>query len=202
MHEHAQANTTSNSRCRGGSNLQTNRTVRTSWQDIKGSFQGRTRNSTSLCSRRSTENFSTTSTAIGCIANCASQQPNPFVSIPIAGDHIQFEDLEFTFKVDEDFKNWIELFKWMNGLGYPEEHSEYKELAANPRWSGEGLVTDISVISTTNIKNPNIDIVFREATPISLSGFSYDTTSSSVEYVTATARFKYIKFDINSLPKA
>lgn len=131
-----------------------------------------------------------------------TEQPNPFVSIPIAGDHIQFEDLEFTFKVDEDFKNWIELFKWMNGLGYPEEHSEYKELAANPRWSGEGLVTDISVISTTNIKNPNIDIVFREATPISLSGFSYDTTSSSVEYVTATARFKYIKFDINPLPKA
>lgn len=130
-----------------------------------------------------------------------TEHPTPFVKIPIAGDHIEYEDLSFDFKVDEDLKNWNELYKWMTGQGYPEEHAEYKELAKQPKWSGDGLVSDISVIPTTNLKNPNVEIVFKDAFPMYLSGFDFEVTSDGVMYATATTTFKYLKFEINVLPK-
>jgi len=128
-----------------------------------------------------------------------TEHPNPFVKIPISGEHIDFEDLVITFKIDENMKNYIELFNWINGLGFPEDFSEYKEIAQKPKLTSEGLVSDISLLITTNIKNANIEILFRDAFPISLSGFNLNVKDYSVERLEATARFKYLKYDIKPL---
>lgn len=130
-----------------------------------------------------------------------TEQPNPFIKIPIAGDHIEFEDLNLTFKVDEDLKNWSELYNWIVGQGYPDDYDQYKQLYKTDKILNEGLTSDISVISTSNIKNPNIEIVFRHAFPIYLSGFNFDTTSPDVQLLSASVSFKYQKFDINVLPR-
>lgn len=130
-----------------------------------------------------------------------TEQPTPLIKIPIAGDHIEFEDLELSFKVDEDMKNYMEIYNWIIGLGYPDEHSQYKTLARKDQWTGEGLVSDISVLITTNIKNPNIEIVYRNCFPISLSGFSMTTLDSQSSQVETSVRLKYEKYDIFVLPK-
>lgn len=130
-----------------------------------------------------------------------TEHPNPFVSIPYSGDHIIFEDLDLSFKVDEDMRNYMEIFTWINGLAYPEDHSEYKALSDLPRLTGEGLVSDISILITTNIKNPNIEVVYRDAFPIALSGFSLATTDGQSTEVNTTVKFKYTKYDIITLAK-
>lgn len=128
-------------------------------------------------------------------------QPTPLVHIPQSGDHISFEPLSITFKVDEDLKNYLEIFNWIQGQGYPDEHNQYKELADKGRYSGDGLVSDISLLITTNIKNVNYEIKYIDAFPVALSGFSLSTIESDVQLISATAQFKYTKFEINALRK-
>lgn len=130
-----------------------------------------------------------------------TEQPNPFTQIPIGGDHIEFGDLMLSFKVDEDMRNYIEIYNWIQGIGYPDDHSQYKALEDIPLITGEGLYSDISILITTNLKNPNIEIVYRDAFPISLSGFNLSTVDAQSTEVTTTCRFKYLKYDIFVLPK-
>jgi hypothetical protein len=41
----------------------------------------------------------------------------PFGVIPRAGDKISYSSIPISFRVDEDFKNYIEIHDWMIGLG-------------------------------------------------------------------------------------
>jgi T4-like virus tail tube protein gp19. len=128
---------------------------------------------------------------------------NPFIEIPIPGDHIQFDDLTFTFKVDEDFRNYMEIYNWINGLGYPDDYSQYKTLADadKEKFRNDGIKSDISVLIMTNLKNANLEVLFREAFPISLGGFNFDTTDNSLTEISTEVTFKYEKFDITVLPR-
>ena len=129
------------------------------------------------------------------------EQGSPFINLPHTGDHVIFEDLTFTFKVDENLKNYMEIYDWITKSGYTDVYSQYKELADKPRFSNEGLYSEISVLITTNIKNPNIEFTFLEAFPIALSGFKLGTTDKNTTEVSATATFKYQKYNITVLPK-
>lgn len=135
------------------------------------------------------------------ISASVPEHPTPLIHIPQTPDHMQFDDLSFTFKVDEDLRNYMEIFNWINGLTYPEDHSEYKELADKEQFTGDGLKSDISLLITTNIKNPNIEINYLDCFPIALSGFTMSTTEDSVQEITTSATFKFTKYDIKTLPK-
>jgi hypothetical protein len=125
--------------------------------------------------------------------------PNPFVKIPISGEHIDFDDLQISFKIDEDMRNYIELHNWLRGLGFPDDYSQYEQLENQPKMSGMGLVSDVSLLILSSSKNPTFDIVFRDAFPISLSGFTFDTTLQDVNYIEATATFRYTSYSINPI---
>jgi hypothetical protein len=124
-------------------------------------------------------------------------QPNPFVKIPLAGDHIEFEPLQVTFKVDEILANYLEIHNWLRGLGFPDEFRQYKDLSNKPIMSGLGLTSDISLLVLSSAKNPTFDVVFRDAHPIGLTSLTFDTTDPDVNYLTATATFKYLSYSIN-----
>ena len=126
-------------------------------------------------------------------------QTNPFVRIPISGDHVDFGPLSVTFKVDEDMQNWFEIHNWIRALGFPYEFEEYKSLKAAPSYTGDGVASDISLILLNQIKKPIFEITFKEAFPISLSELNFKTTDDSVNYITATAQFKYILYDVVKL---
>tara|TARA_Y100000287_G_scaffold37574_1_gene28498 strand:+ start:70 stop:345 length:276 start_codon:yes stop_codon:yes gene_type:complete len=48
-----------------------------------------------------------------------AEQPTYLRNIPIPGDKIDFGDLTIRFLVDEDLKNYMEIHKWIRGLGFP-----------------------------------------------------------------------------------
>lgn len=126
--------------------------------------------------------------------------PNPFVLIPEPGEHLNYNPLNITFKVDEDLTNYLEIHKWMKHLGKPKNFEEYREVAVEvPQISGEGVKSDISLIVYSNIKNPNFTINFIDAFPISLGDIQFDTRLDDIAYLTATATFKYVYYDILSL---
>lgn len=124
---------------------------------------------------------------------------NPFIPIPEPGTLLRYGDLSVTFKVDEDLMNYLEIHHWIRGLGKPDNFGEYKTIAKNATYTGEGIVSELSLMMLDSAKRPNFEIVFRDAFPIYLSELNFDTTYQDVEFITATTTFRYLMFDISEV---
>lgn len=124
---------------------------------------------------------------------------NPFVRTPYAGDHIDFGTLTMNFKVDEDLKNYLEIHNWIIGLGFPEKYEQYRDLNNKPIYTGDGIVSDMTLTILASTKTPNYEITFIDAFPISLSDLSFNTMDNTVNYLSADATFKYTHYTINRL---
>jgi hypothetical protein len=125
--------------------------------------------------------------------------PTPFVKIPQPGEHLDYADLTLSFRVDENLQNYLEIHNWIRALGKPKDFSEYKALAQNPNYTGDGLRSDLTLMILSSAKNPNYEIVFTDAYPYDISELTFDTTKSDVEFIEATATFKYILFEIKNV---
>ena len=124
----------------------------------------------------------------------------PFTKIPFPGTKLSFGNLSVTFKVDEDMKNYLEMFNWMNEIGFPDNFAQYQSIAGRGIYSGEGIFSDITLLVTTSAMNPNIEITFIDCFPVDLSQLSFDSTSADVEYISATVTFANRRFEVRELP--
>jgi hypothetical protein len=124
---------------------------------------------------------------------------NPFVAIPYSGEHLSFESLDITFKVDEDLNNYMEIHDWLIALGKPENFDQYKAIEDNPSYSGKGIASDISLIILNSAKHPNYEIIFTDAFPTSVSELNFNTTDSDVNFISASASFSYTYYTVNKL---
>lgn len=124
----------------------------------------------------------------------------PFSKIPFPGTKLTFGNLSVTFKIDEDMKNYLEMFNWMKELGFPDNFAQYQSIANRSIYTGDGVFSDITLLVTTSAMNPNIEITFFDCFPIDLSELSFDSTSADVDYLTATVTFANRRFDVRALP--
>lgn len=125
-----------------------------------------------------------------------SNIPTPFVKLPMPGDHIDFGQFTIDFKVDEQMVNYMDIYNWMMAIGFPDNFDQYKTLAYNKPETGTGLVSDATLIVMTSSMNPLKQVIFRNIWPVSLSPIHFDSRSSDITYVEATATFACQKFDI------
>lgn len=125
--------------------------------------------------------------------------PNPLVNIPFSGEHLTYGDLEITFKVDEDLQNYLEIHNWLKALGKPKSFDDYQSIATKEEYTGDGLKSDISLMVLSSTKSANFEIVYVDAHPIALSSLVFNTTDETVNYVEASATFKYTYYDINKI---
>ena len=121
------------------------------------------------------------------------------VNIPLIGDHLDYGLLNITFKVDEDLQNYLELHNWMKALGKPKDFVERKAIREKPSYTGDGETSDISLMVLSSTKMANYEIIFADAHPISLTGANFNTTDDDVNYIEASASFKYTYYDINNV---
>jgi len=137
-----------------------------------------------------------------------SEIPTPFVKLPYAGDHVDFSDLTVTFKVDEDLKNYLEIYNWITSIGFPDSFDQYKTIdeirrsknTGNvPAMSGQGVYSDATLTILSSAMNPIHNITFINAFPTSVSELEFTTTDSDVNYLTSTVTFAYQKYNIESL---
>ena len=124
---------------------------------------------------------------------------NPFVKTPIPGEHISYSDLSISFKVDEDLTNYMELHNWIKALGKPQNFEQFKDIQNKPSYTGEGIYSDISVLVLSSTKMPNYEITYADAFPYNLSDLVFNTTDSDVNYIEASATFKYTYYDITNI---
>lgn len=124
---------------------------------------------------------------------------NPFVNIRKQGDHINYEDLSITFKIDEDLNGYFEIHNWIRGLGFPQEFVEYKQLQDKPDWTNSGLFSEINLFIVDSSKKPIYVVKFEDAFPYVLSQLRFNTTDTNVNYITVNALFRYTKFEFEKV---
>ena len=134
-----------------------------------------------------------------------AEQPTWLKNIDVPGDKIQFGDLTLRFLVDEDLVNYMELQRWIRGLGYPEDMEEFRKLegetvmASNFGKSGDQIYSDgtLQILSSNLV--PSFQVVFTDLFPYTLSTVTFDATDTDIEYFTADATFKYTIYNLTDL---
>ena len=134
-----------------------------------------------------------------------AEQPTYFRDIPTPGDKIQFGDLSLRFLVDEDLVNYMELQRWIRGLGYPESMDEFNKLEneavviGNYRNIGDNIYSDgtLQILSSNLV--PQFQVVFNDLFPYSLSTVTFDATDTDIEYFTADVSFKYTIYNLTDM---
>lgn len=124
-------------------------------------------------------------------------------NIDIPGDKMNFEDFRLRFLVDENMENYMEIWNWMTGLGFPYSLEQYADLRDNSdEFQSESLETRFYERSdaTLNILNSNFNVqskvVFNGLYPVYLSALDFDATAEDIRYFTAEVTFKYTYYKI------
>lgn len=131
---------------------------------------------------------------------------NPLANAPIPGEKIEFGELSVQFIVDEDMANYISVFNWMIGLGFPEDHIQYTNfLRTDPDATttigqmdrSSELMKGYSDAVLTILNNNNTasrTIHFVDLFPTNLDALTMDSTVSEATLVTANTTFTYSYF--------
>jgi hypothetical protein len=125
---------------------------------------------------------------------------NPFANMPIPGDHLTYELLKVRFLVDENMDNYIAVYNWLIGLGFPQSYQQYINYISASQANVIGNLSSNYSVGTmqvlNNTNNPVKIITFNDLFPISLESLDFESTNSDVPYLQgeATFRFSYYTF--------
>ena len=133
-------------------------------------------------------------------------QPTYLKDIPVPGDKVLYDDLNVRFLVDEKMENYLAIYKWITGLGYPESLGQYEQLKkddnrTNRMISDQGdplyfQYSDATLQVLSSNYRPSVLINFKDAFPISLSTLEFDVSQRDYNFFTASVTFKYTIFNI------
>jgi hypothetical protein len=116
--------------------------------------------------------------------------PTPFMPVK-APSKMDFDELSITFIVDEEMKNWLELFNWMRSSTNVEDYSEFSYPATH--------LTTANLIILSSKKNPKINVTFEGLYPRSLGSVDFSSTVMDPEPFQCTATFAYRNYNIEVL---
>ena len=162
------------------------------------------------------EYFCTAVNVPGITLGGTMSQPSPLKDIPIPGEKLTYEPLQMTFLVDENLENFQEIHGWLVGLGFPRDHSEFRDLvssgndrfpAKNQSISNEigkvkygspnvgGTYSDATLTILSSKNNSELEVRFKNMFPTGLTGLQYNQQAADVDYLTATVSFEYEIYD-------
>lgn len=128
----------------------------------------------------------------------------PLSRISQPGDLISYGDLTINFLVDEDMKNYIAIYNWIKGLGFPKTHQEYTDFidaersANNTYTRSENLIQfSDGTLSVLGSNNTTVQAFkFIDLHPTSLNSLQFVANASDVNYLTGSVTFRYTYFEI------
>ncbi len=119
------------------------------------------------------------------------EQPTRFRSIPHTPSTMEYEDLSINFLVDEEMKNWLEMYDWMRSTLTRKDHEEIKDTPDH--------YADASLSILNSAMKPQVRIEFFNMLPTELSALEFDSTVSTPEPLISTASFRYTTYEITRL---
>jgi len=116
--------------------------------------------------------------------------PTPFVPIK-SPSKMEFDDLSITFVVDEDLKNWLEIFNWMRSCTNVENYEEFKPTNTH--------LSTANLIILNSGKQPKLNITYEGVYPKNLSSVDFSSTVIDPEPLQCTAVFGYRSYSVETL---
>lgn len=136
-------------------------------------------------------------------------QATPLTDVPHPGDKIEFGTLMIRFLIQEDMKNYKELYDWMAGLGFPKDHKQYAAYGATQEYRFPDVSpedqralaqhSDATLTLLDSNNNAKINIKFTDAFPISLQGMDFEISTGQTDYMIGVAMFGYTLYEIEIL---
>jgi hypothetical protein len=135
--------------------------------------------------------------------------PTPLADIPYPGDKLGYGDLVVRFLVQENMRNYIEIYNWLVGLGFPESRQQYIDWNESQRYRfpavsdkrlgalGNFSDADFFILNSDNI--PNVKITYYDLFPVSLEGLDFDISTGRADFLIGIAAFKYRHYTIEPL---
>lgn len=117
----------------------------------------------------------------------------PFNPHYVAGDRVDYEELNMRIIIDENMKNFQEIYEWVRDLGISENFEQYEERKKRGL-NTQGILT---ILTAGNI--PQMEIHFKNMFPLSISGLQFDISATDITYLTADISFRYNSYSIKNL---
>jgi hypothetical protein len=108
----------------------------------------------------------------------------------IPGDTLEYGTFSVTFIVDEEMKNYIEMFEWIKKNA---DHNITQTKTS--QGSHEEKYKDITLSVLTAKNTINKQLRFIDAFPTELGELQFTTQDLAVEYLTCTTTFRYNRFE-------
>jgi hypothetical protein len=128
----------------------------------------------------------------------------PLSRISVTGETLSYGEFTINFMIDEDMQNYVALYDWLKGLGFPQDHEQYKDYIENSRRESNSYMRSenlasysdatFSILGSNNI--PIRTITFVDMHPVSLSSLQFTANATDVNYLIGSATFRYTYFDI------
>ena len=129
-----------------------------------------------------------------------TQQASYLKNIDVPGESLSFGDFTLRFLVDENMENYLSVYNWLTGLGFPETTKEFADLIKDA--DGQRDPKEAFCDGTLRILNSNYrevaKVKFTDLFPVSLTSLDFDATATDIQYFTAEATFKYTVYNITS----
>ena len=121
-------------------------------------------------------------------------------NIDVPGERLTFGDFTLRFLVDENMENYLSVYNWLKGLGFPESGKQFKDITTDS--DGVRDPKEAFCDGTLSILNSNYrevaKVKFNDLFPVSITSLDFDATNTDVQYFTAEATFKYTIYDLKS----
>ena len=113
----------------------------------------------------------------------------PARAYPVTGTIIEFETLDITFIIDEDMKNFMEIFQWLRAMSSTEDLGEERERLQSI-FGNTSLYSDATLTILTNNMNASKSVTFRDIFPTSLSSIAFESSVDAIEVITSDVSFQ------------
>ena len=129
-----------------------------------------------------------------------AQQSSYLKNIAVPGERLTYGDFTLRFLVDENMENYVSVYNWLKGLGFPETTQQFRDVTTDSK--GQRDPKEAFCDGTLRILNSNYrevgKVKFNDLFPTSLTSLDFDATATDVQYLTAEATFKYTIYDLLS----
>mgnify|MGYP001186939339 FL=1 len=119
--------------------------------------------------------------------------------IPVPGDKLQYGDLDVEFFIDENLENYLQIERWMRALGFPESLREGISLDPQQTDLLNAARSDGTILVYNSSFNTIAKVDFKDMFPTSLTPVPFSADVTDINYIVATATFKYTIFNVESL---
>ena len=112
-------------------------------------------------------------------------QPSYLKNIDVPGERLTYGDFTLRFLVDENMENYISVYNWLRGLGFPETTQQFKDITTDV--DGQRDPKEPFCDGTLRILNSNYrevaKVQFNDLFPTSLTSLDFDATNTDIQYL-------------------